>query len=125
MVAVALAICLGRDSRCLQNALKAPRLGSCIRIAGKIQDEERRYPGLRSLIIDPYGYVMAASHFQKEGAIFVEIDFDQKKVYYSGRKAKQRKPGKSGVGSYVNGDIPQQHLGWRDMIFTRRRPELY
>jgi len=82
-------------------------------------------PGLRSLIVDPYGYVMAASHFQKEGALFVDIDFDRKKVYYAGRKAKQRKPGASGTGTYINGDIPQQHLGWRDMMFIRRRPDLY
>jgi predicted amidohydrolase len=81
--------------------------------------------GLRSLIIDPYGHVMAASQFQQEGAIFVDIDFSQSKVYYAGRKPQQPKRGKDGIPSYFTEDIPEQHPGWRDMIFARRRPELY
>ena len=82
-------------------------------------------PGLRSLIIDPYGYVMAASHFQQEGAIFVDIDFTQPKVYYAGRKPQQPKRGEKDIPAYFTEDMPEQHLGWRDMIFARRRPELY
>ncbi len=82
-------------------------------------------PGLRSLIIDPYGYVMAASHFQRNGAVYVDIDFDDKKVYYAGKRAHQPKPGKTGIPSYYTGDVPEQRPGWRRMIFGRRRPELY
>jgi hypothetical protein len=82
-------------------------------------------PGLRSLIIDPYGYVLAASHFQQEGAVFADIDFSQQKVYYAGRKPQQPKRGDEGIPSYYTEDIPQQLPGWRDMIFARRRPELY
>ncbi len=82
-------------------------------------------PGLRSLIIDPYGYVMAASHFQQEGAVFVDIDFNQEKVYYADRKPKQPKRGENDVASYFTEDIPEQRPGWRDMIFACRRPELY
>lgn len=81
--------------------------------------------GLRSLIIDPYGYVMASSHFQEEGALYVDINFDRRKVYYSGRKPEQPKRSKSGIPSYFSEDIPGQFPGWRDMIFSRRRPELY
>ena len=81
--------------------------------------------GMRSLIIDPYGYVMAASEFQQEGAIFVDIDFSQQKVYYAGRKPQQPKRGENDIPSYFTEDIPEQRLGWRDMIFARRRPELY
>ena len=81
--------------------------------------------GLRSLIIDPYGYVMAASHFQQEGVVFVDIDFNQKKVYYAGRKPQQPKRGESGIPSYFKEDMPEQCHGWRDMMFSCRRPELY
>ena len=82
-------------------------------------------PGLRSVIVDPYGYVLAGSHFQHEGVIHADIDFDQKKVYYAGRRADQPKRGESGIPSYFSEDIPEQRVGWREMIFSRRRPELY
>ena len=81
--------------------------------------------GLRSLIIDPYGYVMAASHFQKEGAVFVDVDFEDRKVYYEGKKASQPKRGASGIPSYFSENIPEQKPGWRDIMFSRRRPSLY
>ena len=81
--------------------------------------------GLRSQIIDPYGYTLAGSHFQQEGAIFADIDFDRQKVYYAGRKPQQPKRGKQGIPSYYTEDIPEQRPGWREMIFARRRPELY
>ena len=40
--------------------------------------------GMRSLAVDPYGYVMGASAFQHVGAFSVDIDFDQQRVYYAG-----------------------------------------
>ena len=82
-------------------------------------------PGLRSVILDPYGYVLAGSHFQQEGVIYTDVDFDQKKVFYAGRKSDQPKRGTSGIPSYFTEDIPEQRQGWREMIFSRRRPELY
>ena len=82
-------------------------------------------PGLRSVIIDPYGQVISSSQFQKEGVIFADIDFNRKKVYYTGHKTQQPEPGDSGIRSYFTGHIPEQRTGWRDMIFPRRRPELY
>lgn len=81
--------------------------------------------GLRSLIIDPYGYVMAASHFQQEGVVHVDINFDDTKVYYAGRKAKQPTPGADNIPSYFTGDLPEQRPGWREMMLSHRRPELY
>ena len=82
-------------------------------------------PGLHSLIIDPYGYVMAASHFQQEGAVFVDIDFEQQKVYYAGRKDSQTQRGDTDIAAYLTEDVPEQRSGWRDMIFARRRPNIY
>lgn len=82
-------------------------------------------PGLRSLIVDPYGYVMAASQFQESGAICMDIDFNKEKVYYAGRKPQQMERGEVHVSAYINGDVPEQRPGWRAMMLARRRPELY
>ncbi len=81
--------------------------------------------GLRSVIVDPYGMVVAASQFQKAGVIHVDVDFNDQKVYYEGRKPQQPKRGKIGIPAYYTEDIPEQKPGWRNMIFSRRRPELY
>jgi predicted amidohydrolase len=82
-------------------------------------------PGLRSVIVDPYGYTMAASKFQEHGAICLDIDFDAQKVYYAGRKARQEPRDMNHIFGYTNEDLPEQRPGWRAMIFARRRPELY
>ena len=81
--------------------------------------------GLRSVVMDPYGMVVAASQYQRTGVIHVDVDFDDKKVFYAGRKRQQPKRGDTGIPSYYTEDIPEQKPGWRDMILSRRRPELY
>lgn len=80
---------------------------------------------LRSLVIDPYGQVVAASHFGKDMLIHVDIDLSTPRVYYAGRKTDQPKRGERGIPSYYSENIPEQRRGWRDMIFRARRPELY
>ncbi|MDH7571808.1 MAG: nitrilase-related carbon-nitrogen hydrolase, partial [Armatimonadota bacterium] len=82
-------------------------------------------PGLRSVVVDPYGQVVAASRFQENGVFAVDIDFDRQKVYYAGRKAGAPGPGPTGIPSYFTGDLPEQRTGWREMLFSRRRPHLY
>jgi len=82
-------------------------------------------PGLRSVVIDPYGQVMGSSTFQSECLFSVDVDFEAEKVYYEGRKEKQPTPGDVGIDAYLTGDIPEQKVGWREMMFARRRPELY
>ena len=109
----------------IQQRVAAPRPSDRQRLLGRLRHWNSSDPGLRSLVIDPYGYVVAASHFQQEGVVFTDIDFSQPKVYYAGRKAQQPKRGKNGIPSYYSEDIPEQRPGWRDMIFARRRPELY
>jgi len=81
--------------------------------------------GLRSTVIDPYGQVMASSVFQQEGVLHVDIDFDDKRVYYEGAKAAQGSRGTEGISTYISGDIPEQKAGWRQKMLSRRRPELY
>ena len=80
---------------------------------------------LRSLIVDPYGQIMAASEFQKAGIIHYDIDLDDRRVHYAGMKKEQPKPGAKGIPSYFKTNIPEQRTGWRDMLFRARRPELY
>ena len=82
-------------------------------------------PSLRSLIVDPYGQVMAGSKFQQEGVFWVDLDFDNKRVYYEGKQAEQPKRGETGIPSYYTEDLPEQKAGWRERVFARRRPELY
>lgn len=82
-------------------------------------------PSLRSLIIDPYGQVMAASTFAEEGIISYDIPLDRPRVYYAGQKAQQATPGTTGIPSYFSDNMPDQQWGWRDMMLANRRPELY
>ena len=82
-------------------------------------------PGLRSVVIDPYGQVVSASGLQKEEVIYYDIDFEERRVYYEGRKAVQPKRGETDIPSYFSEDIPEQRRGWREIVFSRRRPELY
>ena len=82
-------------------------------------------PSLRSLIIDPYGQIMASSTFEEEGLITTDINLDRQRVYYGGQKAQQTLPGEAGIPSYYSGDLPDQRWGWREMMLANRRPELY
>jgi len=82
-------------------------------------------PGLRSVIIDPYGGVIASSGFQKKGIIFADIDFSEEKVYYAGLSPQQPQPGSQDIPHYFTPDLPHLFRGWRDMVFRHRRPELY
>jgi predicted amidohydrolase len=82
-------------------------------------------PSLRSLIIDPYGQVIASSTFEQEGIISYDINLDRQRVYYAGQKAEQVKPGETGIPSYFSDNMPDQRWGWREMMLKARRPELY
>ncbi len=82
-------------------------------------------PGLRSVIVDPYGGLIASSSYQTKGVIFADIDFSVQKVYYAGLSPKQPQPGAQDIPNYFTPDMPRVFPGWRDMIFANRRPELY
>jgi predicted amidohydrolase len=82
-------------------------------------------PGLRSVIVDPYGGLIASSEFETRGVIFADIDFSVPKVYYAGLNPKQPQPGAEDIPNYFTPDMPRAVAGWRDMIFESRRPELY
>lgn len=82
-------------------------------------------PSLRSLIIDPYGQIMASSTFEEEGVIFYDINFDLQRIYYAGQKKEQVQPGTSGIPSYYSDNLPDMLWGWREQMLKYRRPELY
>jgi predicted amidohydrolase len=82
-------------------------------------------PGLRSVIVDPYGGILASSGFGETGVIFADIDFSREKTFYSGLSPKQPRPEKMDIASYFTPDLPAVAAGWRDMIFRSRRPEIY
>jgi len=113
----------GADGRSNEQLLRARALDNGVWVACAHWNSSD--PGLRSLIIDPYGQVMASSVFQQEGILHVDIDFDDRRVYYAGRKAQQPTRGESDIASYFTEDLPEQKPGWRAMVLGRRRPELY
>ena len=82
-------------------------------------------PGLRSVIVDPYGGLVASSGFQTKGIVFADIDFSQEKIYFSGLNPKQPRTEKLDIANYFTPDLPGRSSGWREMIFKNRRPELY
>jgi len=82
-------------------------------------------PSLRSLIIDPYGQIMASSTMEPEGIISYDINLDLPRIYYAGQKQEQVQPGEAGIPAYYTGDLPDQKFGWRQMMLAARRPELY
>lgn len=82
-------------------------------------------PGLRSVVVDPYGAVLAGSAFQRRGVIAADIDFSDPKVFYAGLREDQPRPGPADIPAYFTPDMPRQLKGWREMIFGHRRPELY
>ena len=82
-------------------------------------------PSLRSVIINPYGQVVAASDFQRDGIIHHDIDLADERVYYAGLSSEPGEHGETGLAAYRQGNLPEQRKGWREMLFAARRPELY
>lgn len=82
-------------------------------------------PGLRSVIVDPYGGLIASSGFQKKGVLIADIDFSHEKIYYAGLSPNQPQAGDQDIQNYFTPDLPQILSGWQEMIFSHRRPELY
>jgi predicted amidohydrolase len=82
-------------------------------------------PGLRSVIVDPYGGLVASSAFQQKGVVFADIDFSREKIYYAGLSPNQPQPKDQDIANYFTPDLPEVRRGWREMIFESRRPELY
>lgn len=82
-------------------------------------------PKLRSVIADPYGQIVSASGHQQDGIIHYDVDFRQRRIYYAGDAPRQPRSRQRSLAAYRSEQLPQQKSGWQEMIFSRRRPELY
>ena len=79
----------------------------------------------RSYVIDPYGFVVAASPYWDEGVFAAEIDLDAPRTWF----AASDKPGRAGkpgyLAAYYPETIPEKRTDLDEVLFGGRRPELY
>ncbi|MEW6356479.1 MAG: carbon-nitrogen hydrolase family protein [Planctomycetota bacterium] len=79
----------------------------------------------RSYVIDPYGYILAASQYWSNSVCTAEVDLDAGRVWF----APSDKPGHAGQEGYLAGyypeTIPEKRTDFRSVLFAQRRPELY
>ena len=81
--------------------------------------------GRRSVLIDPYGAVLASSKFMEDDVLYADIDFSVERVITRGRRRLSRRRPRTTSGATFTSDLPQQLRGWRSMMLANRRPELY
>jgi predicted amidohydrolase len=80
-------------------------------------------PALRSVIIDPYGQVVAASQYGKADLVVYDINLDDQRAYYA--EVAPPRGDKTVDLSWWPAVVPQRLPGWQEMVFAARRPELY
>lgn len=80
---------------------------------------------MRSFILDPYGQCLAATAFDAPAICCADIEFDRARVFYDHPLVdNMTNLVESAPGCYV-APVPTQRRGYRQMLFNRRRPELY
>jgi hypothetical protein len=79
----------------------------------------------RSYVVDPYGYLLAASQYWRDCVATAEVDLDACSLWF----CKSDTPGPGGQPGYLAGyfpkTIPEQRNDFRQVLFAGRRPELY
>jgi predicted amidohydrolase len=79
----------------------------------------------RSYVIDPYGYIQAASQYWCDSVCTAEVDLDAGRTWF----AHSDKPGTAGQKGYMAGyypkNIPDKRTDFRDVLLAGRRPQLY
>ncbi len=79
----------------------------------------------RSYVIDPYGYIQAASQYWCDSVCTAEVDLDAGRTWF----ARSDKPGTAGQKGYMAGyypkTIPDKRTDFRAVLLAGRRPELY
>jgi predicted amidohydrolase len=79
----------------------------------------------RSYVIDPYGFVLAASQYWSDSVCTAEVDLDAGQTWF----ARSDKPGSAGKQGYLAGyypkTIPEKRDDFRAVLLAGRRPELY
>ncbi|MDD2708197.1 MAG: carbon-nitrogen hydrolase family protein [Verrucomicrobiae bacterium] len=113
----------GPDGGWNETMLRARAIDSSAWVA--VSHSNSSDPSLRSLIIDPHGQVVSASQFNRCGINYCDIHLDDKRFYYEGLAKNQPSNGELGMSAYFEGTLPLQKEGWKDAVFSARRPELY
>jgi predicted amidohydrolase len=79
----------------------------------------------RSYVLDPYGYIQAASRYWSDSVCTAEIDLDAGPLWF----AQSDKPGRAGQPGYLAGyypqTVPERRDDLRSVLLAGRRPELY
>ena len=79
----------------------------------------------RSYVLDPYGYILAASRYWCDSVCTADIDLDASPIWF----ARSDTPGRAGRRGYLAGyypkTIPEKRTGLRSVLLAGRRPELY
>ena len=79
----------------------------------------------RSYVLDPYGFVQAASRYWTDSVCTAEVDLDAGPIWF----ARSDKPGRAGQPGYLAGyyprTIPERRDDLRSVLLAGRRPELY
>lgn len=79
----------------------------------------------RSYVIDPYGFILAASAYWSDSVCTADVDLDAGGVWF----ARSNTPGRSGKPGYLAGyypkTIPEKRTDLRRVLLDGRRPELY
>jgi len=79
----------------------------------------------RSYVLDPYGYILAASRYWRDSVCTADIDLDASPIWF----ARSDTPGRAGQRGYLAGyypkTIPEKRTDLRSVLLAGRRPELY
>ncbi len=79
----------------------------------------------RSYVLDPYGFVQAASRYWTDSVCTAEVDLEAGPTWF----ARSDKPGRAGQPGYLAGyyprTIPERRDDLRSVLLAGRRPELY
>jgi predicted amidohydrolase len=79
----------------------------------------------RSYVIDPYGYILAATQYWSESVATAEVDLDAPRVWF----ARSNTPGRAGrpgyLAAYYPKTVPDKRTDFREVLLAGRRPDLY
>jgi len=79
----------------------------------------------RSYVIDPYGYILAATPYWGDAVASAQVDLDAGRIWF----ARSDAPGTAGkpgyLAAYYPNTVPEKRDDFRAVLFAQRRPELY
>jgi hypothetical protein len=79
----------------------------------------------RSYVVDPYGYIQAASQYWRDSVCTADVDLDCGRTWFT----RSNTPGTAGQKGYMAGyypkTIPDKRTDFRAVLLAGRRPELY